>query len=61
MSDTAGTVDCHYCEWAMCQDKNSECDCYVEDFGYFSHRVEDSKKEAENCSWFKFCGVFPKT
>ena len=34
-------IDCHYCEWAMCQDKDSECDCYVEDFGYFSHHVED--------------------
>ena len=54
-------IDCHYCEWAMCQDKDSECDCYVEDFGYFSHHVEDEQKEAESCLWFKFCGIFPKT
>ena len=54
-------IDCHYCEWAMCQDENDGCNCCVEDFGYFSHHVEDSKKEAENCEWFKFCDIFPKT
>lgn len=54
-------IDCHYCEWAACQDAEGWRDCYVEDFGYFSHSVEDSKKEAENCLWYKFCDVFPKT
>ena len=31
------TVDCHYCEYAMCSDANSEVDCYVDDFAYFDH------------------------
>ena len=53
-------VDCHYCEYVMCQDKDSLCDCYVEDYAYFDHHVKDSKIEAENCSWFEFCDIFPK-
>ncbi len=54
-------IDCHYCEYAMCQNKDDLCDCYVEDNGYFDHHIENSKVEAENCNWFKFCDIFPKT
>ena len=43
-------VDCHYCEYAACENPNSWCDCYVEDFAYFDHKVIDSKKEAEECN-----------
>ena len=53
-------VDCHYCEYAACENPNSWCDCYVEDFAHFDHKVIDSKKEAEECSWFEFCDIFPK-
>ena len=53
-------VDCHYCEYACCNDENSSVDCYVEDFSYFDHHVVDSKKEAEECEWFEYCGIFPK-
>ena len=53
-------VDCHYCNYAVCHDENSEVDCYVEDFCYFDHHVKDSKKEAEACNDFIFCDSFPK-
>lgn len=53
-------IDCHYCNYAMCQDENAKVDCYVEDNRYFSHHVENSKEEAGNCPWFEFCDVFPK-
>lgn len=53
-------VDCHYCEYATCSDPNSWCNCYVEDFAYFDHKVKDSEKEAEECDWFEFCNIFPK-
>lgn len=53
-------VDCHYCEYAICMDKNSNCDCYAEDDCYFDHHVKNSKEEAENCNMFKFCDIFPK-
>ena len=53
-------VDCHYCEYATCSDPNSWCNCNVDDFAYFDHKVKDSKKEAEECDWFEFCGIFPK-
>lgn len=43
--------DCHYCEYAMCQDGDSSVDCYVEDNAYFDHRVTDSK-EAEKMYLF---------
>ena len=52
-------VDCHYCEYAMCSDVNDKVDCYVDDFAYFDHHVEDSG-EAKDCSWFRFCDIFPK-
>lgn len=52
-------VDCHYCGHAMCRDENDKVDCYVDDFGYFDHHVEDSI-EAKNCSWFYYCDTFPK-
>lgn len=52
-------VDCHYCGHAMCRDENSKVDCYVDDFEYFDHHVEDSS-EAQNCNWFYFCDTFPK-
>lgn len=52
-------VDCHYCGHAMCRDENDKVDCYVDDFVYFDHHVEDSS-EAQNCSWFYFCDTFPK-
>lgn len=52
--------DCHYCEYAMCQDKTSSVDCYVDDLAYFDHHVEDSQ-EAKKCNWFRFCDIFPKT
>ena len=52
--------DCHYCEYACCDDADGWCDCYVEDGAYFSHHVVDSKKEAEKCEWFEYCDVFPK-
>lgn len=51
--------DCHYCEYVMCEDKNSTVDCYVEDNCYFDHHVKDGK-EAEQCEWFKYCDIFPK-
>ena len=53
-------VDCHYCEYASCEDPNSWCACYVEDLGSFDHEVIDSKKEAEECDWFEFSDIFPK-
>lgn len=53
-------IDCHYCEYASCLDSKDKCDCYVDDNCYFDHHVVDSKKEAENCSWFEFCDIFPK-
>ena len=52
-------VDCHYCEYAACEDEVYDVDCYVDDFTYFDHHVEDSK-EAEKCRWFKYCASFPK-
>lgn len=52
-------IDCHYCEYASCESSSSHCSCYS-DFGYFDHEVKDSKKEAEKCSLFKFCDIFPK-
>lgn len=53
-------VDCHYCEYASCEDPNSWCTCYVEDFAYFDYEVIDSRKEAEGCDWFEFSDIFPK-
>ena len=53
-------IDCHYCEYACCNDEKSSVDCYVEDFCYFDHCVIDSKKEAEECPFFEFCNIFPK-
>lgn len=53
-------IDCHYCEYACCENATSWCKCYIEDGNYFSHEVKDSKKEAEECSWFEFCDIFPK-
>ena len=53
-------ADCHYCQYAMCSDENSYVDCYVDDFAYFDHHVTDSK-EAEECTWFRYCDSFPKT
>lgn len=53
-------VDCHYCENAMCMDSNGWCQCYADE-GFFSHDVKDSKKEAEECEWFEYCDIFPKT
>ena len=50
--------DCHYCEFAMCNDEESDVDCYA-DGCYFDHHVEDSK-EAEECPWFGYCDIFPK-
>lgn len=52
--------DCHYCEFAMCKDDKSDVDCYAEDDSYFDHHVIDSS-EAERCSQFAYCDVFPKT
>lgn len=56
-----GVVDCHYCNYA-CTDSPtaSRVDCYVEDGSYFDHHVRDAKEEAENCSWFRYCDLFPK-
>lgn len=51
--------DCHYCDYAMCCDKDGDVDCYG-DFRYFDHHVEDSKKEAEECSLFLYADDFPK-
>lgn len=52
--------DCRYCEYAVCYDEDSfRVDCYVDDFQYFDHHVEDPK-EAEKCKWFSFCDIFPK-
>ena len=56
----AKTIDCHYCEYAMCYDDKSECDCYCEDNCYFDHHIKDSK-EALNCTMFEYCDIFPKT
>ena len=42
-------VDCHYCGHAMCKDENDKVDCYVDDFEYFDHHIQDSS-EAKNCS-----------
>ena len=52
-------VDCHYCEEAACISADSGCNCY-NDFGYFDHTVEDSKREAEECPFFRYCDIFPK-
>ena len=53
-------IDCHYCEYATCENPTSWCNCNVEDGGYFDHEVKDSKKEAEECSCFEYCDIFPK-
>lgn len=53
-------IDCHYCEYAMCESPKSYVDCYVDDFSYFDHHVVDSK-EAINCAFFTYCDIFPKT
>lgn len=52
-------MNCHYCEYAMCTDENSEVNCYIDDFAYFDHHIEDSG-EAKSCERFEFCDVFPK-
>lgn len=57
---TKEICDCHYCEYAACESADGGCDCYGEDFAYFDHKVKDTKKEAEECEWFKFCDIFPK-
>lgn len=54
-------IDCHYCEYAVCDDDKSLVDCYSDDNGYFDHSVKNSRKEAEECNMFEFCSVFPKT
>lgn len=53
--------DCHYCNWACCDDADAESKvkCYVDDFEFFDHDVADPK-EAESCPWFRFCDSFPK-
>lgn len=51
--------DCHYCEYALCEDDKSDADCYVEDYSYFDHHVVDSS-EAKECEWFEYCDRFPK-
>lgn len=61
MSSIIPIIDCHYCEYGYCESPDSDCDCFVDDFGYFDHHVKDSKKEAEECRWFKYSGVFPKS
>ena len=53
-------IDCHYCEYATCENPTSWCNCNVEDGGHFDHEVKDSKKEAEECSCFEYCDIFPK-
>lgn len=49
--------DCHYCSYATCNEPDGWCDCYLED----GFTVKDSKKEAEECEFFEYCDVFPKT
>ena len=61
MSNEKEIIDCHYCEYACCDDATGWCLCYADDGGYFDHGVKDSKKEAEECSDFKFCNIFPKS
>lgn len=51
--------DCHYCDYACCEDEKDEVSCFAEEFFYFSHYVTDSK-EAEQCKNFVYNGVFPK-
>lgn len=53
-------VDCHYCEYAVCDNAKSDCDCYVDDFSHFDHKVKDSKREAIECNSFSYCDIFPK-
>lgn len=53
-------IDCHYCEYACCENSNSWCDCYCDDGNYFNHEVKDSKKEAEECGLFVYSDIFPK-
>ena len=54
-------IDCHYCEYAWCGSPDDErIDCCADDGCYFDHHVEDSKKEAEECTGFRFCDSFPK-
>lgn len=60
MKNKEKVVDCHYCNYACCESEDSWVSCYVEDFAYFSHNVKDSKKEAAECEWFRFCDIFPK-
>lgn len=51
--------DCHYCEYACCDNADSEIvSCNVDD-GYFDHYVNDSS-EAKKCSSFRYCDSFPK-
>ena len=52
--------DCHYCEYTVCENEKSQCDCYSEDLTYFDHIVKDSKNEAKDCKLFKYCDIFPK-
>ena len=51
--------DCHYCEYAVCESKDSYVNCYAEDGTYYDHHVKDSK-EAEQCEMFDYNDTFPK-
>lgn len=51
--------DCHFCNFACCDNQTSNVDCYCEDNAYFDHHVTDSK-EAKTCNMFEYCGSFPK-
>lgn len=58
--NNAVIIDCHYCDNAVCNSPTDpKCECYCDD-GYYSHHVYDSKTEAEECLWFRFCDIFPK-
>ena len=59
MKNNEQIIDCHYCEEATCTDATGWCNCNG-DFGYFDHEVKDSKKEAEECPFFRYCDIFPK-
>lgn len=59
MNDEEQIIDCHYCEHAYCENADGWCKCYSDD-GYFSHDIENSKEEAENCLSFEYCNIFPK-
>lgn len=61
MSNKKEIRDCHYCNYCCTNSPEDEHpDCYIEDYGYFDHHINNSIEEAKNCPYFDYSDVFPK-